>query len=242
MRSTIHEMRNQLTVSVANIEAFIDGKLPPTNERLRAVLNALRRLDVLMNELQPAAPLVQPAPHMKRVDLRALILRETIAIEATAQAAGVRLKVDRRALEHARCSAFVCDPDQVGQVLTNVLLNAIKYSGRGGVVTLYCHREPGVLALEISDSGPGVAPAERHTIFASGVRGSAAPWVPGSGVGLAVVQGIVEAHGGTVSVAESGSGGAVFTIRLPGIASVSSARLSPGDRSSAVHESPTPIA
>jgi signal transduction histidine kinase len=122
------------------------------------------------------------------------------------------------------------------------LLNAIKYSGRGGFVTLYCHREPGVLALEISDSGPGVPLAERQAIFGSGVRGSAAPSVPGSGVGLAVVQGIVEAHGGTVSVAEGGSGGAVFTIRLPGIASVSSARLSPDDRSSAVHESPIPIA
>jgi signal transduction histidine kinase len=242
MRATIHEMRNQLTVSVANIEAFIDGKLPPTNERLSAVLNALRRLDVLMNELRPAALPLQPVPRMKRVDLRALILRETIAIEAIAQAAGVRLKVDRRALKHAQCSVFVCDPDQVGQVLTNVLLNAIKYSGRGGVVTLYCHREPGVLALEISDSGPGVPLAERQAIFGSGVRGSAASSVPGSGVGLAVVQGIVEAHGGTVSVADSGSGGAVFTIRLPGIAGVSSARLSPDDRSSAVHESPTPIA
>ncbi len=54
MRSTIHEMRNQLTVAVANIEAFLDGKLSPTPARLSAVLLALRELDVLFDRLRTA--------------------------------------------------------------------------------------------------------------------------------------------------------------------------------------------
>ena len=53
MRSTIHEMRNQLTVAVANIEAFMDGKLLPTPARLSAVLVALHELDALFDKLRP---------------------------------------------------------------------------------------------------------------------------------------------------------------------------------------------
>jgi signal transduction histidine kinase len=122
----------------------------------------------------------------------------------------------------------MCDPVQVSQVVTNVLLNAIRHTGRGGLVTLCCHREPGVLALAISNTGPGVPVAEREATFARGVRGSTVRSVPGSGVGLAVVQGIVDAHGGTVSVTDNIPGGALFTIRLPG-------------RVELVHASATPV-
>jgi signal transduction histidine kinase len=216
MRSTVHEMRNQLTVSVANIEAFIDGKLAPTRERLEAVLHALYKLDALMSDLKPAGSEFPPAK-LQAVDVCALIYKESIAFEASAQAAGVTLSVDRCALEHAECTSFVCDPAQVSQVVTNVLLNAIKFTGRGGVVKLSCHREAGVLALDVSDNGPGIPVSERQVIFERGVRGSAANTAAGSGVGLAVVRGIVEGHGGTVTVADSRIGGALFAIRLPGV-------------------------
>ncbi len=244
MRSTIHEMRNQLTVSVANIEAFIDGKLAPTPQRLEAVLNALHKLDALMNDLRvdPAPVRESGEPKLEPVDMCALVLREAAALEATAQAAGIRLHVDRCALRHPECAVFTCDPVQVGQVITNVVLNAIKYTGRGGLVTLYCHREPGVLALAISDTGPGIPAAERQRIFKRGERGSAARSSAGSGFGLAVVQGIVEAHGGTVRVAAGDTEGAIFTIRLPGIAAMSGACVSCADHSSLVHERATPVA
>jgi two-component system sensor histidine kinase BaeS len=249
MRSTIHEMRNQLTVSVANIEAFIDGKLAPTPERLEAVLHALRKLDALMYELRPSAASETSATKIAPVDICALIYKETVAIEATAQAAGIKLHVDRCSLRHPECSVFACDPVQVSQVIMNVLLNAIKYTGRGGTVTLYCHREPGVLALDISDSGPGVPLAERQTIFENGVRGSAAHDDSGSGLGLAVVRGIVDAHGGTVTVADSRIGGALFTIRLPGAARFDPACAHCGDLSSSLgdvtsplHENAAPVA
>jgi two-component system, OmpR family, sensor histidine kinase BaeS len=240
MRSTVHEMRNQLTVAVANIEAFIDGKLMPTRDRLGAVLLALNKLDALMNDLRPSARSERAATNMRPVDVCALILSETIAMEATAEAAGITLDVDICTRQHLECSRFLCDAMQVSQVIKNVLLNAIKYTGRGGRVKLYCHREPGVVALEISDSGPGVPVAERQTIFESGVRGSAATIAAGSGVGLAVVRGILDAHGGTVTVADSAIGGARFVIRLPGDTSAADACISCGDRSPLLHESVTP--
>ena len=53
MKAVVHEMRNQLAVAVANVEAFIDGKLEPTAPRLRAVLHALNELDAMIDGLRP---------------------------------------------------------------------------------------------------------------------------------------------------------------------------------------------
>lgn len=241
MRSTIHEMRNALAVSVANIEAFIDGKFLPTAQRLEAVLEALHTVDVLMNDLDPAVGTETWLPKREPVDMCALIEREAVALEPLAAAAGIRLHVDHCTLTDPECAVFLCDPVQVGQVVTNVLLNAIRYSGRGGLVTLYCREEAGVLALDISDSGPGVLLAERESIFARDVRGSAGTLAAGSGMGLAVVQGIVDAHGGTVNVAESSSGGALFTIRLPEFVRSSNACVACADISALVHGGVTPV-
>jgi hypothetical protein len=75
MRSTIHEMRNQLTVAVGNIEAFLDGKLAPTPQRLTAVLGALHALDSLMSELPSSAGARPPAPKLEPADMCALMSR-----------------------------------------------------------------------------------------------------------------------------------------------------------------------
>lgn len=246
MRSTIHEMRNQLAVAAANIEAFIDGKLEPTPDRLGAVLHALSKLDSLMNDL-PLGAHRGHTTNLQPVDVCALIVDESIAMEAAAAAAGIALEVDICTHRHVECSRFLCDNVQVSQVIKNVMLNAIKYTGRGGCVKLYCHREVGMLSLEISDSGPGVAWSERQKIFERGVRGSAGASSTGAGVGLAVVRSILDAHGGTVTVADSAIGGARFIIRLPGNtdgsdACVSNLDRSPLERSPLLHDSVTPVA
>jgi signal transduction histidine kinase len=212
MRSTIHEMRNQLAVAVANIEAFIDGKFKPTPDRLNCVLQALLEVDVLIDGLRSSG-ISEPTTLMQRVDVCDLVLQELISMEATAEAAGIELRIDPCATVHA---AFTCDPGQVSQIVKNVLLNALKYTPRGGVVAVDCHHEPGVMALAVSDDGPGVLPEERTSIFAPGVRGSASHAFAGSGMGLAVVARLVGAHGGTVTVDRSDLGGARFVVRLPG--------------------------
>jgi signal transduction histidine kinase len=241
MPSTIHEMRNQLAVAVANIEAFIDGKLPPSTERLGSVLDALNKLNTLMNELRPAASSEPAGAVMQPIDVCALIANESLAMEAAVAAAGLAFEVDMCTHQHAECARFRCDATQVSQVIKNVVLNAVKYTGRGGRVRLSCHREPGVLALEISDNGPGVPVAERQTIFEKGVRGAAAQTAAGSGLGLAVVRGILEAHGGTVAVAESAIGGARFVIHLPGDTTGTESCRSCVDRSPLLHESAIPV-
>ncbi len=219
MRGLIHEMRNQLAVAVANIEAFLDGKLEPTPVRLRAVLQALCELDVLMNALPRSESDTGPIPmesRLEAINVCRLILSETTAIEAVAQERGVALNVDRCAHVDAGCAHFMGDAVRISQVLKNVLLNAIRYTPRGGVVDLDCHHEAGALVFTVTDEGPGIATDERAHIFERGFRGKAAASVPGSGIGLGLVKTFVEAHGGSIGVEPAESGGTTFILRFPG--------------------------
>ncbi|GAC1428735.1 MAG: hypothetical protein NVSMB5_23360 [Candidatus Velthaea sp.] len=213
MSEVVHEIRNQLTVAIANVEAIIDGKLPPTPARLLGVVAALREVDALIDRV----PEMTVEPHLQSVvNVCALIERETSSMEATALARDITLSFDRCAQTHEACASFRCDPSAVSQMLKNLLINAVRYTPRGGAIHVDCHREPGVLAFTVRDDGPGVLAEERDAIFVRGTRGSAAGDSAGSGLGLAVVADIVTRHGGDVHVGESPGGGAIFTVHLPG--------------------------
>lgn len=112
------------------------------------------------------------------------------------------------------------DPQKLRQALDNLVANALKFTPRGGQVRLRVARErrgdATVLFFEVADTGPGIAEAERATIFdryRQGARGRAAG---GAGLGLAIARGIAEAHGGSISVGSGDLGGAVFRIEIPG--------------------------
>lgn len=110
---------------------------------------------------------------------------------------------------------------RVRELLDALLDNALRYTPRGGQVSFSVRREGGQVLLEVSDSGPGVQPAERERIFERFYRGSAASGLPGSGLGLSVVRALAEAEGAQVSVADAPSGGARFSVTLESPASPS---------------------
>jgi len=107
------------------------------------------------------------------------------------------------------------DPQKLRQALDNLVANALKFTPRGGRVHVRVWRERDQVTLEISDTGPGINPAERESIFdryKQGTRGRAAG---GAGLGLAIARGIAEAHGGSIAVSAGEAGGASFRIVLP---------------------------
>jgi len=130
--------------------------------------------------------------------------------------AGVTLDVDVRA--EARDAVVIADGDRLGQVLTNLLDNALRHTPRGGVVTLTAGVQGSRVLLEVADNGSGLYPEHLPHLFERFYRVDAARDRAhgGSGVGLAIVRAIVSAHGGTVTAASPGLGhGATFTVTLP---------------------------
>jgi two-component system, OmpR family, phosphate regulon sensor histidine kinase PhoR len=109
------------------------------------------------------------------------------------------------------------DEDAMTLVLLNLVDNAVKYAGDGGEVSVRLRRAPGAVQLAVSDHGVGIAPEEQQRIFERFYRATAARTrnVRGSGIGLALVKHIAEAHGGRVEVESAVGRGSTFTVTLP---------------------------
>jgi len=109
------------------------------------------------------------------------------------------------------------DPQRIGQVVANLVGNAIKFTGRGGSVTVDVHPHRDGARIEVSDTGVGIDAAELPRVFDRFYRGSRANEArgSGSGLGLAIVRSIVEMHGGTVAVESRLGTGSRFTVTLP---------------------------
>jgi len=106
------------------------------------------------------------------------------------------------------------DPGRLRQILGNLLANALKFTPRGGRVRVRLVREVSRAVMNVSDSGPGIPQSELDRVFERFFRGHGGA-AGGSGIGLTVVRELVAAHGGEVSAANAGDGGAVFTVTLP---------------------------
>jgi len=109
------------------------------------------------------------------------------------------------------------DEDAMTLVLLNLVDNAVKYAGDGGEVAVRLRRAPGAVALSVTDHGTGIAPDEQRRIFDRfyRARSARARNVRGSGIGLALVKHIAEAHGGRVEVDSALGRGSTFTVTLP---------------------------
>jgi two-component system phosphate regulon sensor histidine kinase PhoR len=109
------------------------------------------------------------------------------------------------------------DEDAMALVLINLVDNAVKYAGEGGEVAVRLSRAPGAVALQVRDKGPGISADEQQRIFERFYRATNARMrnVRGSGIGLALVKHIAEAHGGRVEVSSAPGQGATFTVFVP---------------------------
>jgi signal transduction histidine kinase len=112
--------------------------------------------------------------------------------------------------------AVPVDPDQIQQVLLNLVKNAVEASPAGGRVDVRVHAPvedgDGFVVFEVRDSGPGIEPEARAKLFEPFyTKGKS----NGTGLGLYVSHGIVQRHGGEIHAASPEGGGAVFTVKLP---------------------------
>jgi two-component system sensor histidine kinase BaeS len=210
----VHDLRHPLS-SLGLIAEVLDAEDLPAHERqsivtqMRTMCSEMARLvDGVLVASRLEAGLFTVDPRVVR--LRAIVEPMLAVFTPVAARRRVALSFEGSLDEHLRA-----DPHKLRQALDNLLANALKFTPRGGRVRVRVWREGGNEVFEIADSGPGIAPAERETIFdryRQGARGRAAG---GAGLGLAIARGIAEAHRGTISVATGDLGGAAFRIVLP---------------------------
>jgi signal transduction histidine kinase len=181
---------------------------------LRIVIRQVERLNELIDGLldvsriQNGRFMVEPAD----VDV-AMILRETVnaRLILIAKEAGVTLNVDGPESLHA----FV-DPVRMEEVVTNLVMNAIRFSPEGGVVWIKLRGEGGSFRLTVRDQGPSVPVEDRERIFQPFERAQRTSRLGGLGLGLYISRQIAQLHGGNVSLVESVPGkGNVFEAYFP---------------------------
>lgn len=204
-----HEVRNPLASISGCVELLRSAQGLSAEEQrvLGIVLRETGRLDALLTRF---LEFTRPAPLQRVPTDLAVVAGETLDVfAADPVAAGLRIE---RTLVAARVS---CDPDQVRQLTWNLLANAaqaIREAGTGGVIRVTCEgAADGSATLCVADDGPGLAPGAAARIFTPFFTTKPT----GTGLGLAVVHRIVEAHGGAIHVDSAPGRGARFAVRLP---------------------------
>jgi signal transduction histidine kinase len=169
-----------------------------------------RRLTDMVEQVLAFAGADAGAPERRRPLEVESLLRAVVA-EARLEAAGIVVSVDVE--PGLRVTG---DEAMLAAAVRNLLANLRKYAAEGGIARLSAYRAGAMAEIVVEDRGPGVAPDEMRRLFEPFFRGrrAAESQAPGSGIGLALVRRIVEAHGGTVAARERPRGIA-FVLRLP---------------------------
>jgi signal transduction histidine kinase len=109
------------------------------------------------------------------------------------------------------------DTARIGRVLNNLISNALRHTKPGGQVQLIAEREAGLVRIMVMDSGEGIAPEDLPYVFDQFYRGekSRSRQTGGAGLGLAIARGIIQAHGGEISVESQLGSGSTFCFTLP---------------------------
>jgi PAS domain S-box-containing protein len=107
------------------------------------------------------------------------------------------------------------DAAKVERIVDNLIANAVNHTPPGTEISVRVEASDGAVLITVDDSGPGVAETDRETIFDLFTRGAGNEYVPGTGIGLALVSQFTTLHGGRVWVEETPSGGASFRVLLP---------------------------
>lgn len=211
-----HDLRTPLTSIMGYLELTLDdGNL---TEEQRGYLDIVDRnadrLLQLVNDLLFVARLEagELDLHPGELDLAAVVRQSVAEAEPRAAAGGIELTC-----EASDVAAVRADKGRMYQLLDNLVSNALKFTPAGGDVRVSLTPVNGVVRLEVSDTGIGIAPAEQRHLFERFFRASTASdrQIPGTGLGLYIARAIVEAHGGSIAVRSEPGEGTSFCVELP---------------------------
>lgn len=207
-----HELRTPLAILRSELEAVQDGIRPTTDDVIGSLHDETLRLTHLVADLETLASADAAMFTLERQQISLTTsVSDTIAgLAGTFSDAAIAVRAD---LDDVWVEA---DPVRVAQIVTNQLTNTLKFVPAGGTVTVTLRQTNGWAELTITDTGPGIPADDLPHIFDRFYRSRTAR-ADGSGIGLAVVTQLVNAHGGTITAHSTPGHGAIFTTRLPAV-------------------------
>ncbi|ELY3905238.1 TPA: two-component system sensor histidine kinase ZraS [Klebsiella aerogenes] len=203
-----HEIRNPLS-SIKGLAKYFAERTPPGGEAQELALVMAKEADRLNRVVSELLELVRPAHlNYQPVDINALIHHSLQLVSQDAQSRGIELQFTPR----PELTSIKADPDRLNQVLLNLYLNAMQAIGRDGAIHVSASEaDRQRVKIVVKDSGKGMSDEELQAIFTPYFTTKA----DGTGLGLAVVQNIIEQHGGTIRAESQPGAGAIFTLWLP---------------------------
>jgi two-component system, OmpR family, sensor histidine kinase BaeS len=205
-----HELRTPLSVIRGNVEGMLDGVYPPDEAHLGPLLEETAVMARLLDDLQTLSTAEAGVLRLHRERLAPLSL-------ATDAVAAFGTRADRAGVAlDCRASGPVpevdVDPVRIGEVLANLLTNAIRHTPAGGSVRVLVEPDPAGVAVAVVDTGPGIDPSDLAHVFDRFVKSADSG---GAGLGLAIARSLVEAHGGHITAQSVPGQGTTMRFVLP---------------------------
>lgn len=215
-----HELRTPLTSIMGFVELLLGeepGKLTPTQrEFLETALESSHHLLRTVNDILDVSRI--EAGHLElrsqRVCLEKVVARAVRSARHLAESKHIALELET--VSHL--PDIEGDPERLEQVMDNLLNNAVKFTPRGGQVTVRVQlRQMYAVQIEVTDTGIGIPPADMPYLFSRFHRGEnvAGQAVPGTGLGLHIAEAIIKEHGGHIEVESEVGKGSTFRFVLP---------------------------
>jgi signal transduction histidine kinase len=207
-----HDLRTPLTRLRGRAEQGLRSSAPAERrDALADVIDAADRMETMLDTILTVAEAESGAAALTptSTSLRALVEEVVSLYEMVAEERGLTLTTD------VQEATVVLDPDRMRQALANVVDNALKYTPKGGHVTVEARATASETRVRVQDTGIGIPPADQPHIWDRLYRGDASRSTEGLGLGLSLVRAVVEAHGGEVAVESEPEHGTTITLRLP---------------------------
>lgn len=205
-----HELKNPLTAIMAGLANL---NTDPNQPALESVESQVQRLSRLVADLRKLSDLETRTIELSRVDLSDLL--QDIFELAEERVGGQRAVSLIMPQAPWPLPEIYADRDLLFLAIHNVIDNAVKFTQVGDTIEIRASEDGRNVTVEVADTGPGIPPDEITQVWGELFRGKSARGIPGSGLGLALVQAIIKRHDGQVAVRSQVGKGTVITLSLP---------------------------
>ena len=205
-----HELRTPLSVIRGNAEGILDGLYPPDRAHLEPLIEEIKVMSRLLDDLQTLSTAEAGALrlHRSRVDPGQLV--EDVVAAFRSQADGARVSLEARIA--AGLPEIDVDPVRIGEVLANLLSNALRHTPADGSVVIAAEPAPDGVSFTVTDTGTGIPAESLPHVFDRFVKAKDSG---GAGLGLAIAKAFVESHGGTIAAESERERGTTVRVVLP---------------------------